>query len=153
MALAKGKTELETALRDGAAAGRSHALVVDEVQEVDYWYADAGIHDAASFSINFTTPHTEMNAHHAEHVRSVAKALAFARETQSPPFPQSLNAALVQQGADLFHGRTPPAESPASRPAKLATVRTRKAAAADQPTRRLGGRLRFFPRAAKRENR
>ena len=35
----------------------------------DYWYADAGIHDAASFSINFTTIHPEMNAHHAEHVK------------------------------------------------------------------------------------
>ena len=31
----------------------------------DYWYADAGIHDAASFSVNFTIAHSEMNAHRA----------------------------------------------------------------------------------------
>ena len=77
----------------------------------DYWYADAGTHDAASFSINFTTPHKEMNAHHAEHVKVVAKALAFARETQSPLFPGTLDAEKVKKGADLFHGRTPPAET------------------------------------------
>jgi hypothetical protein len=76
----------------------------------DYWYADAGIHDAASFSINFTTIHPEMNAHHTEHVKSVAKALAFARDTQSPLFPKSLDAELVRKGADLFHGRTRPTE-------------------------------------------
>jgi len=74
----------------------------------DYWYADAGPHDAGSFSINFTTPHAEMNEHHEEHVKSVAKALAFARETQSPLYPDKLDAALVQRGADLFHGRVPP---------------------------------------------
>jgi mono/diheme cytochrome c family protein len=77
----------------------------------DYWYADAGIHDAASFSINFTIAHPDMNADHAEHVKTVAKALAFARETQSPPFPAQLDAELVRIGADLFHGRTPPAET------------------------------------------
>lgn len=80
-------------------------------KKLDYWYADAGIHDAASFSINFTTAHPEMNAHHAEHVASVAKALAFARETQSPVFPHSLDAELVQRGADLFHGRTRPLDA------------------------------------------
>jgi cytochrome c peroxidase len=80
-------------------------------KRLDYWYADAGIHDAASFSINFTTAHAEMNAHHAEHVKTVAKALAFARETQSPLFPHSLVGELVRKGADLFHGRTPPTET------------------------------------------
>jgi mono/diheme cytochrome c family protein len=84
----------------------------------DYWYADAGPHDAASFSINFTTPHAEMNAHHEEHVKSVAKALAFARETQSPPYPGVLDAALVQQGADLFHGRVAPQDSTGFRACK-----------------------------------
>jgi mono/diheme cytochrome c family protein len=74
----------------------------------DYWYADAAPDDAASFSINFTTPHPDMNAHHEEHVQLVSKALAFARETVSPPFPGKLDAALVQQGADLFHGRVAP---------------------------------------------
>ncbi len=77
----------------------------------DYWYADAGIHDAASFSINFTIAHPGMNADHQEHVQTVAKALAFARETQSPPFPEKLDAELVRKGADLFHGRTSPAET------------------------------------------
>lgn len=79
-------------------------------KKLDYWYADAGVHDAASFSINFTTSHKEMNEHHAEHVKTVAKALAFARETQSPVYPKSLDAELVQKGADLFHGRTSPAD-------------------------------------------
>jgi hypothetical protein len=74
----------------------------------DYWYADAGIHDAASFSVNFTVAHPEMNLDRAEHIKTVAKALAFARDTHSPPFPTALNGALVQKGADLFHGRTPP---------------------------------------------
>jgi len=80
-------------------------------KKLDYWYADAGIHDAASFSINFTTSHPEMNALHAEHVGTVAKALAFARETQSPPYPGRLDAALVEKGADIFHGRIQPAEA------------------------------------------
>ncbi len=74
----------------------------------DYWYADAGPHDAASFSINFTTPHRQMNELHAAHVKVVATALAFARETQSPLFPEALNADLVKEGADLFHGRVKP---------------------------------------------
>ncbi len=80
-------------------------------KKLDYWYADAGIDNAASFSINFTIAHPEMNEHHAEHVATVAKALAFARETQSPVYPRSLDAALVQKGADLFHGRTRPADT------------------------------------------
>jgi hypothetical protein len=84
----------------------------------DYWYADAAPSDAGSFSINFTTPHEDMNAHHAEHVKSVAKALAFARETQSPPFPGKLDAELVKDGADLFHGRVPPQDVAAFRACK-----------------------------------
>jgi len=74
----------------------------------DYWYADAGPFDAASFSINFTTPHNKMNEVHADHVKVVAKALAFARETQAPLYPGTLDADLVKQGADLFHGRVKP---------------------------------------------
>jgi len=98
----------------------------------DYWYADAGPHDAASFSINFTTMHPEMNAHHEEHVKSVAMALAFARETQSPPFPETLNAELVQRGADLFHGRTRPAETKGFRTCKTCHGSyTRKSSQAD----------------------
>lgn len=84
----------------------------------DYWYADAAPDDAASFSINFTTPHPDMNAHHEEHVKSVAKALAFARETQSPLYPGSLDAKLVQQGADLFHGRVAPQDKTGFRACK-----------------------------------
>ncbi len=84
----------------------------------DYWYADAAPTDAGSFSINFTTPHAEMNEHHLDHVQSVAKALAFARETQSPPFPGKLDADLVAQGADLFHGRTKPLETTGFRACK-----------------------------------
>jgi hypothetical protein len=80
-------------------------------KKLDYWYADAGPDNAASFSINFTIAHAQMNGHHADHVKTVAKALAFARETQSPVYPRSLDAELVRQGADLFHGRTKPADS------------------------------------------
>ncbi len=76
----------------------------------DYWYSDGGPHDAAHFSLNFTTAHPEANENHAAHVESTAKALAFARETQSPVFPGALDADLVQRGADLFHGRAEPAD-------------------------------------------
>ncbi len=112
MALAKGKTELLELLES------SRLPPVDPMpwwlmkyKTLDYWYGDGGIENAAHFSLNFTTPHAEINAHRAEHVKTVAKALAFARETQSPPFPGSLNAELVQRGADLFHGRVAPAET------------------------------------------
>jgi mono/diheme cytochrome c family protein len=84
----------------------------------DYWYADAAPTDAGSFSINFTTPHAEMNEHHLDHVQSVAKALAFARETQSPAFPGKLDAQLVERGADLFHGRMPPLDTTGFRACK-----------------------------------
>jgi hypothetical protein len=93
-------------------------------KKLDYWYADAGIDDAAAFSLNFTTAHPEMNADHAEHVQTVAMALAFARETQSPPFPGKLDPALVQKGADLFHGRIRPADAQGFTTCKPATART-----------------------------
>lgn len=80
-------------------------------KRLNYWYADGGSDNAANFSINFTTPHPDINAKRAEHVQTVAKALAFARETTSPVFPQSLDGELVRKGADLFHGRTRPAET------------------------------------------
>lgn len=80
-------------------------------KRLNYWYGDGGSHNAANFSVNFTTPHAEMNAHRAEHIKSVAKALAFARETQSPVFPSALDAEQVQRGAELFHGRTRPADA------------------------------------------
>src|SRR5262249_53628189 len=51
-------------------------------------------------------------------VQSVAKALAFARETQSPPFPGKLDAHLVERGADLFHGRTQPLDTAGFRACK-----------------------------------
>jgi mono/diheme cytochrome c family protein len=78
-------------------------------KRMNYWYGDGGSHNAANFSLNFTVPSPDINERRAEHVARVAKALAFARETQSPPYPGSLDASLVRQGADLFHGRTPPA--------------------------------------------
>lgn len=77
----------------------------------DYWYGDGGPTDAAHFSLNFTVAHAEVNENHAAHVASTAKALAFARETQSPAYPGALDPALVQLGADLFHGRQPPANA------------------------------------------
>ncbi len=80
-------------------------------KKLNYWYGDGGSHSPENFSINFTVPHAKMNENRAQHVETVAKALAFARETQSPVFPGSLNAELVAKGADLFHGRTKPAAS------------------------------------------
>lgn len=119
LVIAKGKTELQELFES------VELPPVDPMpwwlmkyKTKDYWYADAGPHDAASFSINFTTIHSEMNAHHEEHVKTVAKALAFARETQSPLFPGQLDAELVQKGADLFHGRTSPANSQGFRACK-----------------------------------
>ena len=98
----------------------------------DYWYADAAPDDAGSFSINFTTPHAGMNAHHEDHVKSVAKALAFARETSSPPYPEKLDANLVKQGADLFHGRAAPLDTTGFRACKTCHgTYTRKASQDD----------------------
>ncbi len=111
LTLAKNKTEYESLIEsvelppiDGM------AWWLRKYKTNDYWYADIGDNPAASFAINFTVPHDEMNADHAEHVRLVEKALAFAMETQSPPFPASLDAELVQKGADLFHGRSRPTD-------------------------------------------
>ena len=112
MVLAEGKTELQV-LFESLTLPPVDPMPwwVMKYKELDYWYADAGIHDAASFSINFTTPHAQMNEHRPEHIKIVAKALAFARETQSPPFPETLDAELVQRGADLFHGRVRPQDN------------------------------------------
>lgn len=110
--LAKGNTELQslfTSVELAPVDGMPWWL--RKYKTHDYWYADVGDNPAASFAINFTTPHANMNAHHAEHVQVVDKALAFAMETQSPVFPNSLDAELVRQGADLFHGRTRPIDS------------------------------------------
>lgn len=111
LALAKDKTEFES-LIDSVELPPVDGMPwwLKKYKTHDYWYADIGDNPAASFAINFTVPHAEMNAAHAEHVRLVDKALAFAMETQSPPFPASLDADLVQQGADLFHGRTRPTD-------------------------------------------
>jgi hypothetical protein len=76
----------------------------------DYWYGDGGPANAAHFSLNFTIASANVNELHAAHVASTAKALAFARETVSPIFPGSLDASLVQLGADLFHARKAPAD-------------------------------------------
>ena len=102
MVVAKEKTELEALLES------VELPPVDPMpwwlmkyKTKDYWYADAGIHDAASFSINFTIAHPDMNADHAEHVKTVAKALAFARETQSPPFPANARRRAGSKGGGL----------------------------------------------------
>ena len=72
----------------------------------DYWYGDGNPYDAGHFSFNFTGTQSNVNDIHADHVASTAKALAFARETNSPEFPGKLDAELVQKGADIFHERT-----------------------------------------------
>ena len=110
MVLAKQQTELEELL-DATPLPPVDPMPwwLMKYKKLDYWYADAGPYDAASFAVNFTTPHDEINEHRAAHVKTVAKALAFARETTSPPYPQSLDADLVRKGADLFHGRARPA--------------------------------------------
>jgi hypothetical protein len=76
----------------------------------DYWYGDGAPDDAAHFSFNFSGTGTVANDQHIAHVESTAKVLAFARETKSPIYPGTLNADLVQKGANLFHGRTKPAD-------------------------------------------
>ena len=110
MVLAKEKTELEGLLAAGPLPPVDPMpWWLMKYKKLDYWYADGGIYNAAHFAVNFTTPHDKINEHRAQHVQTVAKALAFARETQSPPYPKSLDAELVQRGADLFHGRRRPA--------------------------------------------
>jgi hypothetical protein len=74
----------------------------------DYWYGDGGPHDAAHFSLNFSIGNEEINEHHTEHVAMTARALAFARETQSPVYPEKLDASLVQTGEEIFHGKLDP---------------------------------------------
>ena len=59
----------------------------------DYWYGDGAPNDAAHFSLNFSVGNEDINEHHAEHVEMTARALAFARETQAPSFPENLNPA------------------------------------------------------------
>lgn len=76
----------------------------------DYWYGDGNPYDAAHFSLNFSIGNERVNDRHADHVADTAKALAFARETHSPLFPDSLDAELVKTGEDIFHGRRLPAD-------------------------------------------
>jgi cytochrome c peroxidase len=76
----------------------------------DYWYGDGAPDDAGHFAFNFTGTGEEANEKHRAHVESTAKVLAYARETQAPLYPGKLNPDLVKQGADLFHGRTEPAD-------------------------------------------
>lgn len=112
LTLAKGKTELQSLFASVELAPvDGMPWWLKKYKTHDYWYGETGDNPAASFAINFTTPHAHMNEHHAEHVQVVDKALAFAMETQSPVFPNSLDAELVRKGADLFHGRTRPIDS------------------------------------------
>lgn len=69
-----------------------------------YRYGDATPYDANHFSGNFTHPHPRVNEEHNAHVGLVSKALAFARETTSPPYPAQLNTVKVERGRKLFHG-------------------------------------------------
>lgn len=74
----------------------------------DYWYGDGGPHDAAHFSLNFSIGNESINEHHAEHVEMTGRALAFARETHSPVYPETLDATKVKIGEEIFHGRRDP---------------------------------------------
>jgi len=76
----------------------------------DYWYGDGGPYDAAHFSLNFSVGNEHINEHHTDHVAMTAKALAFARETESPLYPEKLDASLVQMGQKIFHGELEPAD-------------------------------------------
>jgi mono/diheme cytochrome c family protein len=112
MTLATGRTDLQK-LMDGLQLPPVDPMPWWNMKykRLNYWYGDGGSHSPENFSINFTVPHPEMNARRAEHVQIVSKALAFARETQSPIYPEPLDGELVRQGADLFHGRVKPAET------------------------------------------
>lgn len=111
LALAKKKTEFQSLIES------LDLPAVDPMpwwnmkyKKLNYWYSDGGSHSPENFSINFSIPHNKLNEHRAEHIKIVGKALAFARETVSPVFPETLDATLVRQGADLFHGRSAPAD-------------------------------------------
>lgn len=80
-------------------------------KERDYWYSDGAPDDGAHFSFNFSSSNEVANDIHESHVESTSKALAFARETQSPIYPGQLDAELVKKGADIFHGRVEPVEA------------------------------------------
>jgi mono/diheme cytochrome c family protein len=77
----------------------------------NYWYGDGGPYNAGHFSLNFSIGNERINDRHAEHVEMTARALAFARETVSPVFPDQLDASLVQMGAKIFHGELTPADT------------------------------------------
>jgi mono/diheme cytochrome c family protein len=112
MVLAKQKTELQS-LIDSLELPPVDPMPwwTMKYKKLNYWYADGGSHSPENFSINFSVPHPKLNENRAEHVKKVAKALAFARETVSPVYPGTLDAELVRKGADLFHGRTRPADA------------------------------------------
>lgn len=80
-------------------------------KERDYWYGDGNPYDAAHFSLNFSIGNERVNERHAKHVADTAKALAFARETHSPIFPETLDAELVKTGEAIFHGRLLPEDT------------------------------------------
>ena len=111
LAVSRGKTELTDIIENNMAPPVDPMpWWLMKYKTFDYWYGDGNPFDAAHFSFNFTGAQESANEIHASHVGSTAKALAFARETQSPTFPAALDAALVQKGSDLFHGRTEPAD-------------------------------------------
>lgn len=73
-------------------------------KNTSYRYGDGGPYDASHFSLNFTHPHSRVNEDHKSHVERVSKALAFARETLSPPYPHELDPKKIETGRKLFHG-------------------------------------------------
>jgi cytochrome c553 len=77
----------------------------------NYWYGDGGSYNAGHFSLNFSIGNERINDRHAEHVEMTARALAFARETVSPVYPEQLDASLVEMGAKIFHGELTPADT------------------------------------------
>lgn len=112
LAVSRAKTELTDLIENNMAPPvNPMPWWLMKYKPYDYWYGDGNPYDAGHFSFNFTGSQDNANDIHPAHVASTAKALAFARETVSPVFPNALDADLVQKGADLFHDRTEPADT------------------------------------------
>lgn len=74
-------------------------------KSTSYAWAESSPAAAAHFAFNFTVPHADANKNHEDHVAVISDILEFAKQTTSPAFPETLDAAMVERGAALFHGR------------------------------------------------
>lgn len=69
-----------------------------------YWYKEPN-RFGKDFAFNFTQPHEGVSANHTDHVKTVEKALDYARSTHSPQFPYIVDWQKVERGVELFHSK------------------------------------------------